>query len=420
MNNITSVAVIGAGPYGLSIAAHLRAKGIAFRIFGNPMDIWKHRMPKGMFLKSDGFASNLYDPGSTFTLKEYCRQKGVRYADQGIPVRLETFIAYGLEFQKKFVPDLEECQVVAIEPLERGFAVRLSDGESFVAGRVVVAVGITYFESMPEGLRGLPQEFVTHSSKHSELGKFKGRDVTIFGAGSSAIDIASLLGQEASTIRMVTRGPSIKFHVPTKPLLPPFLERIRKPRSGLGPGWRSRLCTDAPLAFRLMPGDFRRYIVRRHLGPSPGWFVKATDLERVQMHTFTRLRQAEIKEGRVHLSLTQGDGAECGVVTDHVIAATGYKPDLRRLPFLDERLLASIETVANAPVLSSTFESSVHGLYFVGLASANTFGPMLRFAYGAGFAARRLSAHLRRVGCADNRKPEPGFAAHRSRSLKHS
>jgi cation diffusion facilitator CzcD-associated flavoprotein CzcO len=54
-------AIIGAGPYGLSIAAHFRSRGISFRVFGRPMDSWLRHMPKGMHLKSDGFASNLSD-----------------------------------------------------------------------------------------------------------------------------------------------------------------------------------------------------------------------------------------------------------------------------------------------------------------------------------------------------------------------
>src|SRR4051812_3455664 len=99
------VVIIGAGPYGLSIAAHLKARGVDFRIFGSPMHTWLNHMPKGMRLKSDGFASGLYDPDSAFTLEHFCKQLGTPYADIGIPVPLETFAAYGLEFQKRFVPE---------------------------------------------------------------------------------------------------------------------------------------------------------------------------------------------------------------------------------------------------------------------------------------------------------------------------
>ena len=66
MNNC-QLAIVGAGPYGLSIAAHLRERGVNFRIFGTPMRTWREQMPRGMLLKSDGFASNLSDPQPVLT-----------------------------------------------------------------------------------------------------------------------------------------------------------------------------------------------------------------------------------------------------------------------------------------------------------------------------------------------------------------
>ena len=110
---MTDVAIIGAGPYGLSIAAHLKARGIRFRIFGKAMHAWLAHMPKGMRLKSEGFASCLYDPDSTFTLAKFCEREGLPYADLGVPPPLEVFSSYGLEFQKRFVPELEDKFVVS-------------------------------------------------------------------------------------------------------------------------------------------------------------------------------------------------------------------------------------------------------------------------------------------------------------------
>lgn len=411
MNETPSIAIIGAGPYGLSLAAHLRAAGISFRIFGSPMYTWRHQMPQGMALKSEGFASNLYDPDSAFTLGDFCRQEGIPYADQGLPISLETFAAYGLEFQRRLVPDLDERQVVDIEPLATGFQLTLDDGETLRSGRVVVATGISYFDYIPKALSGMPEEFVTHSSRHTDLGRFKGRDVTVFGGGASAIDTAALLGKSGASVRLVARAPRFKFNAPPPATPPNWIERIRKPKSGLGAGWRSRMCTDAPLLFRVMPERFRIWIVHRHLGPVAGWFVKKDIEGKVPLLASTVLKSAEIKGGKVHLRLVGGDGSEQEIATDHVIAATGYRVDLRRLPFLNERLLSSIRAVDQSPILSSHFESSVRGLYFAGLASAYTFGPLLRFAYGAGFAARRLTRHFRKVCRTDVRRPQRAFAS---------
>ena len=69
METKTSIAIVGAGPYGLAIAAHLRDRGVPYRIFGSPMEMWRSNCPRGMFLKSDGFACDLYDPARLFTLK---------------------------------------------------------------------------------------------------------------------------------------------------------------------------------------------------------------------------------------------------------------------------------------------------------------------------------------------------------------
>jgi hypothetical protein len=106
---------------------------------------------------------------------------------------------------------------------------------------------------------------------------------------------------------------------------------------------------------------------------------------------------AESKDGRVLLNLRAADGTSRSHATEHVITATGFRADLGRLEFLDETIRSQIQAVERAPALSANFESSVPGLYFVGLAAANTFGPMLRFACGSEFTAKHLTAHLSRA-----------------------
>ena len=135
MPNSSDVAIIGAGPYGLSIAAHLRARDIEHRIIGDPMQFWLGHMPKRMLLKSDGFASALYDPKGDFTLRHYCEKRNIEYADLGTPVRVEDFSAYGLAFQQRFAPDLDNKRVTLLERTQTGFTLHLSDGESFTAQR---------------------------------------------------------------------------------------------------------------------------------------------------------------------------------------------------------------------------------------------------------------------------------------------
>ena len=406
------VAIIGAGPYGLSIAAHLRAKGVSFRIFGSPMETWLKHMPSGMRLKSEGFASSLYDPDSTFPLAAYCKEKGLPYADLGVPTPLETFAAYGLEFQRRFVPDLEEKWVVSLQRSSAGFELGVADGEVFNARKVVVAVGLTHFEYVPPVLASLPEEFATHSSRHSTLERFKGREVAVVGAGASALDLAGLLYRAGAHVQVVARAREIRFHDPPEKVEISLMDRLRNPITGIGPGWRLFWCTNLPLVFRQMPEKFRIEKVRTLLGPRPCWFVKEDVVGKVPFRLGVTVTEATVENGRASLQLVDGAGGKQSLLIDHVIAATGYKVDLRRLKFIAPPLVAAVRSVEHTPILSSNFESSVHGLYFVGTAAANTFGPLLRFAYGAQFTARRLSKHLARSASCAAVTGEPARDAH--------
>lgn len=386
------VAIIGAGPYGLSIAAHFRSRGIPFRIFGRLMDSWLAHMPEGMMLKSDGFASNIYDPEGRFTLEHFCAERRIEYAHRGIPVRLATFGDYGLAFKDRMVPELEDKLVVDIERSTDGFLLRLDDGEEVRARRVVLAVGITHFEYVPENLAHLSGEFLSHSYRHRDLAPFKNRGVVVLGAGSSAIDLAGLLHDAGADVQLVARATSLRFHTAPQPGKGrSWRQRVRHPDSGLGPGMRSRFFSDAPALFHYLPESLRLYFVRTTLGPSAGWFVKDKVMGRVPLVLGHTVERAETHDGKVRLHLRGLDGSKREIATEHVIAATGYKVDVERLAFLDSGIRSKLKCVNGTPVLSSTFESSVPGLYFVGIAAANSFGPVMRFAFGAGFAATRVT-----------------------------
>jgi thioredoxin reductase len=386
------IAIIGAGPYGLSIAAHFRHHNIPFRIFGRPMDSWISHMPVGSCLKSDGFASNLSDPDRQFTLRQFCTEKGIEYADTGIPVRLETFSAYGLEFKKRMLPELDERLIENIDLAPEGFVLRLEGGETVRAQQVILAVGISHFEYLPDNLAHLPSEFLSHSYQHKNLETFKNRNIVVIGAGASAIDLAGLLRDAGADVQLVARANELKFHNAPRDAKPrTWWDTVRHPSSGLGPGWRSRFFSDAPNLFYHLPQSLRLTVVRRTLGPSAGWFAKDKVMGRVPLALGVSVEGADVKDGKVHLHLRGSDGSRREIVTEHVIAATGYKVTMERLKFLGTDLRAKVKTLDGAPLLKSNFESSVPGLYFVGLAAKNSFGPVMRFAFGAGFAARTLT-----------------------------
>jgi cation diffusion facilitator CzcD-associated flavoprotein CzcO len=390
-----NIAIVGAGPYGLSIAAHLNARAIPFRIFGSPMSVWATRMPRGMRLKSEGFASSLSDPESKFTLRDYCRQEGIPYSDIGDPVHLETFVAYGQAFQKRFVPNLEDRLVSSLRREGAGFELLLQDGGKIFARRVIIAVGITYFANVPAVLSTLQPGLVSHSSAHSDLTGFRGRRIAIVGAGASAIDLAGLLHAAGASVDLIARSSSIRFQDPPRPRS--WTERLRNPRTGIGSGLEMLFHAHLPHWFQRLPERIRLNRVRKILGPAPGWFSKDDVVGKVSFHLGREIAGARSEAGRVVLELTDRDGQQERVEADHVIAATGYQTDLHRIAFLDPQLRPQIRKTGAGPALSANFQSSLPGLYFVGLSAANSFGPLMRFAFGARFTARRLTRHLARV-----------------------
>jgi cation diffusion facilitator CzcD-associated flavoprotein CzcO len=390
------VAIVGAGPYGLSLAAHLKAAGIDFRIFGKPMATWRNHMPKGMCLKSEGFASNLSSPDPNSTLEAWSAANGKAYSAQKTPVHVDDFVAYADWFTRSYVPTLEDTMVTGVARQGEEFEIALETGERLNARRVVMAVGITWFKHMPDMLKQLPGELVSHSFDNLDGARFKDRDVIVLGAGASAIDTAIALHEGGARVRILTRRDDIPYHAAPDNAEPTILDQLRKPDTGIGPGWRSFFCTNAPLLFHRLPQKLRLEVTRRHLGPAPGWFTRQKVEGHIPALCGEHLTEARTVDGRAALTITDKNGRTRVLMADHVVAGTGYRPDLKRLPFLDAGLGESISQVEGTPILKDNFECSVPGMYFLGLSAANSFGPLLRFMYGAEYAAPRLAGHLHR------------------------
>ncbi|GEM_PF-82085 len=393
-SEVCDVAIIGAGPYGLSVAAHLRALGVSFRIFGKPLDTWRAHMPKDMLLKSGGFASSLSAPDPASTLKAYCAARSIEYADTELPVSLDLFLEYADWFRATYVPTLEEMNVTALEETPAGYALTLEGAKKALAHHVVLAVGISWFKHIPEELSGLAPDAISHSFDHRDVSHCKGREVIVAGAGASAIDTAALLHDSGASVRILARDTNIRFHTPPSKNRESWMRRLRKPSSGIGPGWRSLICVELPFLFRLLPEAFRLKIVRRHLGPAPGWFMRKRIEGRVETILGYSIEGARMLGERVLLQVKDREHKSKTLECDHVIAATGYKPDLARVPFMSADLLARIATTGTAPSVSGNFETSQPGLYIVGPAVANSFGPLMRFMTGAEFVAPHIAKHL--------------------------
>ncbi len=251
------VVIVGAGPYGLSLAAHLRPHGIPFRIFGDPLELWTKKMPKGMHLKSDGFASNLYDPNSELTLEKFCADNGLAYDHDKTPVTLETFTRYGLAFQRKFVPDLQQNHVTEVTREGDRFKVTLDNGETCTARKVVVAAGIDQFSHVPPAIAHLPKSLASHSADHHEIAHFAGKRVIVLGGGSSASDCAALISEAGAKVTVVARVPEPSPHKRGGDTPRSMFQQMRHPSSGIGPGLRARIYCDAPWLVHMLPDKNR-------------------------------------------------------------------------------------------------------------------------------------------------------------------
>jgi NADPH-dependent 2,4-dienoyl-CoA reductase/sulfur reductase-like enzyme len=395
VNASVEVAVVGAGPYGLSLAAHLDAAGIPTRVFGRPMDSWRSHMPEGMLLKSDPFASNLSDAQDFYTLARFSQEHSLPY-NESEPVKLDTFCNYGLDFQKQCVPQLTEVSVNAIERSGDKFIISLDNGGKVSARRVVIAIGVGPFRYVPEILGALPDRFVSHSFDHRDLSVFSGARVAVIGGGSSAIDLAGLAHERGCNVTLISRRARLKFtgggSQRSEPR-PPW-RGLRHPPSGLGPGLRSRFSTDAPLLIHLLPRKLRFEFVRRHLGPAASGVMKDKVVGRVPLLLERELTAVSVEDSRLALTLSKKNGLLETLHVDHVIAATGFRVDLSRLTLLSPALRKDIAEYRGAPILTRHFESSLPGLYFIGLTAAASFGPLMRFTFGARYAARRLTQAL--------------------------
>ncbi|MEU9447206.1 FAD-dependent oxidoreductase [Streptomyces sp. NPDC048277] len=392
---IQPVAVIGAGPFGLSTAAHLRARGIPVRVFGDPMVSWRDHMPTGMILKSTPAASNLDCPQRGHTLADYCDAAGIRrlVTDEDI-IPVETFIGYGEWFQQKLVPELERVRVVSVDrDKAAGFELKLDSGESFTARAVVVATGLS-------GLAHLPAELVkaaadgaagpvSHCSQHHDLTRFSGKELIVVGAGQSALETAALAAEAGAQVRVVSRGRGrVAFGAP------PWDQPKLRPESPFGRAWSLWALSYYPHPYRYLPAGTRHYLVRRVLGPLGAWWLRDRFEGKVQVHEVAAVTGADTSDGAPVLTVRTQDGRTDRLTADHVIAATGYRVDIAAMDFLGPELRTHVAVSRGAPKLGAGYVSSIPGLYFTGLPAAASYGPVMRFVCGTEFASPRLAKHL--------------------------
>jgi len=380
------VAVVGAGPHGLSAAVHLRRAGVKAQLFGNPMSFWRS-MPKGMRLRSNMNATNLIEQAGPYSLSSYMAHIGEEF---GHPVSLQRFVEYGTWVQRNAVPDVDTRMITRLTPAGRGFALELDDGDYLTAHRVVLACGIAPFENMPSGFDHLPASLVSHTGHHDDPGRFAGKRVAVVGGGQSAFESAVLMNERLAEVELIVRGPETVFLRSWSPLhlMPRRLGEVVYAPTDVGPLWYSRLVA-TPAVFTKLPRETQDRIAQRSIRPACSYFVKVR-VEGVRITKATEVRSVEPAGEGLMLALSDGSKRE----VDHLMFGTGYKVNVHRYPFMSEGLLSDLHVVDGFPVLRHGFESSISNLHFLGAPAARSFGPIMRFVSGSWYGGTRLARAL--------------------------
>lgn len=378
------VAVIGAGPYGIAVAAHLRNRGIPTLVFGKPMAFWD-RMPNGMFLKSVWSASSIADPHRLYTLDRYVATTGYQHQE---PVPLPDFVEYGRWVQRNTIPDVDPTFVQALARDGDQFRLELDDDRAVTARSVIVATGIQSFAHLPAFAHDLPSTLASHTQEHKEFSKFAGKRVAVLGRGQSAVQTAAFLHEAGADVEVIARGPIIwiqrKLYEKGGPARHLFYTW-----SDVGPPGLNWII-QYPSIYYMLPEETRAKIDLRATRPAGAKWLRARVEGQVRVTAGAEVAKARPHGDELELTLTDGTTR----VVDHIFAGTGYRPDIDRLTFIDPVMREQVRRTGTLPLLDTSFQSSVPGLFFVGAIASYNFGPLTRFVAGTGVAARHITHRL--------------------------
>jgi thioredoxin reductase len=389
------VVVIGAGPYGLSAVAHLQDAGAEPYVIGQSMAFWKQNMPGGMLLRSKNEASNIAAPQKHLSIAAYEKALKRKIAD---PLPIEDFIGYGDWFQKQVAPNLDTRQVDKVSHDGSIFELTFGDGEKMQAKSLVLALGIGPFFHRPEQFAGIPRELAPHSSDLNDFSQFRGKRVAVIGRGQSALEYAALLHEIGAEVRILTRDPALIFRpfawrkhifriLTSGPLLGLSYKII--PPTDLGDVMTARKMA-IPDLFRRQTPEVQERLLRACARPIGAYWLEPR-LKAVQVRTHVSVARATIEGVGLKLELSDGTTEQ----VDFAVLATGYKIDISKYRILDGPLQQRVQKTPDGyPVLDTSLQTSVSGLYMAGVIGERTLGPTLRFVTGTSNAGPRLAAAI--------------------------
>jgi len=368
---VSSLAVVGAGPYGVAVAAHARDRGIDTTVFGHPMEFWTRHMPAGMLLRS-GLDWHL-DAAAEHTFEAFAEERGIAPQDVD-PVPIAVFLAYASWFQARKQVDVTEKLVSSVTRNDGRFILWLDDGSSVTAERVLVAPGAGYFRRVPDWAAPLRQH-AAHTVDFVRFDQVAGTRVLVVGGRQSAYEWAALLGEHgAQRVDIVHRHAEPRFDRVSWAFVDRYVEQTLSTT-----GWWRTLRPDERQAIEREFWEVGRLTLEWWLVPR---------LAGGQFHRWPETQVTEAEErrdGTVGVTLSNGEKLQ----VDQVLFATGYQPELANVPYLHD-LLPEIDVANGYPVLDEWFQTSIPGLSVTGLAATRDFGPFFGFTKACPAAARLI------------------------------
>jgi cation diffusion facilitator CzcD-associated flavoprotein CzcO len=372
--------IIGAGPFGLSLAAQVAHDQIDHLVLGTPMGFWESNMPEGMYLRSE--CDWHLDPLDEDTIEAYLMSQQLTPSDV-LPLSLPFYLGYARWFQaRKQIAPLD-CRVQRLDKRDGQFVASLDDEQQISAQNVVLALGFEYFRHVPDDLLEiLPHGRYSHTCDTVDLASFRGKRVLIVGGRQSAFEWAALLlEQGARAVHLSHRHASPAYAIADWTWVNPLVSAMVD-----NPGW-----------FRGLPVAEQDGVIQRMWGEGrlkvEPWLEERLASDAVTISPRTRLSSCtELPSGELYIQLDDGQS----FTVDHIILATGYKVRLERIPLLEQgNLLPQIETRNGFPALDTHFQTSVPGLSITSMAASQDFGPFFGFTGAVRTSARLIAAGLK-------------------------